>query len=241
MASIDPEGFYIYNLPGPLELATLSRPHVRIEQGVVRAYQPPSNLFSCAEDVRLLLFDGKEPNLDWRTYADCILSYAEQTGTTTLYFLGGVGGLVPHSRQPRLIGSVSHERLAPWLEHCGIALANYEGPGSFATYLMSRAADHGLAMAGLVVETPAYVQGANPKCIEAVLRKLSALLETPFDVSGLRAQADEWERRINEVLKQKPELAGFISKLEEDYDNEVFDNQMGDLKTWLREQGIRLD
>jgi hypothetical protein len=29
--------------------------------------------------------------------------------------------------------------------------------------------------------------------------------------------------------------------MEEDYDNEMFDTQMGDLKEWLEKQGIRLD
>lgn len=29
-ADIEPEGFYLYNLPGMMEMATLSRPHTRI-------------------------------------------------------------------------------------------------------------------------------------------------------------------------------------------------------------------
>jgi len=42
------------------------------------------------------------------------------------------------------------------------------------------------------------------------------------------------------VLEQ-PELAGNIGKLEEDYDNEIFNNEMGELKHWLEQQGIRVD
>jgi len=36
-------------------------------------------------------------------------------------------------------------------------------------------------------------------------------------------------------------LAANIQKLEEDYDNEIFNNDMGDLKDWLQQQGVRLD
>ncbi|MHC4758882.1 MAG: hypothetical protein ACYTE8_09505 [Planctomycetota bacterium] len=43
------------------------------------------------------------------------------------------------------------------------------------------------------------------------------------------------------VLKKQPELVSNIAKLEEDYDNEVFDTEMPDLKNWLQQKGIRLD
>jgi hypothetical protein len=42
-------------------------------------------------------------------------------------------------------------------------------------------------------------------------------------------------------VQQQPELAGNIRKLEEDYDNEIFDSEMGELKSWLEQQGIRVD
>jgi hypothetical protein len=45
---------------------------------------------------------------------------------------------------------------------------------------------------------------------------------------------------IDAVLEQ-PELANNIHKLEEDYDNEIFNSEMGDLKQWLEQQGIRVD
>ena len=39
-------------------------------------------------------------------------------------------------------------------------------------------------MAALVAEIPAYVQGRNPKCIEAVTRRLAGIL-------GLQVRLDE--------------------------------------------------
>jgi proteasome assembly chaperone (PAC2) family protein len=96
-------------------------------------------------------------------------------------------------------------------------------------------------MATLVALIPAYVQGRNPKCIEAVTRRLMGILGVQLDLEDLRTISDEFEKKLNDIVQEQPELAGNIQKLEEDYDNEIFDSEMGDLKTWLQQQGIRLD
>ena len=96
-------------------------------------------------------------------------------------------------------------------------------------------------MATLVAMIPAYVQGKNPKCIEAVTRRLAGILGLQVELDDLRDMSDEFEKRLSEIVQEQPELAGNIQKLEEDYDNEIFDNEMGDLKRWLQQQGIRLD
>jgi hypothetical protein len=57
----------------------------------------------------------------------------------------------------------------------------------------------------------------------------------------LRQISDEYEKRLNEVVREQPELAENIIKLEENYDNDIFDHEMGDLKNWLEQKGVRLD
>ena len=52
---------------------------------------------------------------------------------------------------------------------------------------------------------------------------------------------DAWETRLNDVLEGRQDLARYIQKLQEDYDNEVFETQMGDPKEWLQQRGIRVD
>lgn len=238
---IDPEGFYICNFPGSMEIAALFRPTTKIVDGLIQAYEPAQNLFYCDQRRQLVLFRGKEPNLNWVTFAECIFAAVAQLNVTELYFIGSYSGAVPHTREPRLSSTVSEQSLRPKLERCGVRFANYEGPASFSTHLLTGARERGLQMASLVAEIPAYIQGPNPKCIEAVVRKLAAILEVQFDLEELRALTAAWEERISEVLEEKTDLAGHIRKLEEDYDNEVFDTQMGDLKEWLEQQGIRVD
>jgi hypothetical protein len=139
------------------------------------------------------------------------------------------------------MSTVSDERLRPMLKPYVTDFTNYEGPASFSTHLMTEAGERGLRMASLVAEIPAYIQGTNPKSIEAVARKLTGLLGLQVGLDRLRAVTDAWEKRVNDVLEGKDELAKYIQKLEEDYDNEVFDTQMGDLKEWLERRGIRVD
>jgi hypothetical protein len=88
---------------------------------------------------------------------------------------------------------------------------------------------------------PAYIQGGNPKCIDVVVRRLLGMLGIEIHLDDLRATADEFERRLTEVVSEQAELAESVTKLEQDYDNEVFDSEMGDLRQWLHQKGIRLD
>jgi proteasome assembly chaperone (PAC2) family protein len=240
-AEIGPEGFYIYSFPGSMEITALFRPHAKIKNGLIKSYESPVNVFYYSEENDLILFSGKEPNLQWEEYAECIFSLCEQFGVKMIYFIGSVAGLVPHTREPRLFCSVSDAELKETFKHYGVQFTNYEGPASFITYLTANCNKRGLGMVSFVATIPAYVQGSNPKCIEAVTRRLVGMLELQIKLDELRAVSDEFEKKLSEIVQEQPELESNIQKLEEDYDNEIFNSEMGDLKKWLEQQGIRVD
>jgi predicted ATP-grasp superfamily ATP-dependent carboligase len=241
VARIDPEGFYIYNFPGSMEVSALFRPHTRIVDGAVRAFDPPHNCFYSAPEQNLLLFRGREPHLNWNAFADAIFELTARTGITRIYFVGSFGGTVPHTREPRLWCTVSDDALKAELMPYGVSFTTYDGPAGFATQLVRQARDRGVQMVNVVAEIPAYIQGTNPKAIDAGVRFLAAVLNLTVPLGRLRELSAVWEDKVNEVLERKPELVAHIRKLEEDYDNEVFDTQMGELKEWLERQGIRVD
>ena len=240
-AEIEPEGFYIYSFPGLMEVAALFRPHTRIKNGLVRSFEVPRNAFYCDGKNNLILFAGKEPNLRWEEFAECIFSLCAEFGVKEIFFIGSVAGLVPHTREPRLFCSVSDAELRETFQHYGLKFTNYEGPASIVTYLMANCVERDLSVASFVATVPAYVQGNNPKCIEAVTRRLVGILEVEVELDDLLALSDAFEKRLSDAVQEQPELAGNIHKLEEDYDNEIFDSEMGELKKWLEQQGIRLD
>lgn len=221
IARIEADPFYIYNFPGSMDVAALFRPPAKYEDGLITELQMPSNVFHCDPAANLVFFLGHEPNLRWQSFADCIFELAKAVGVSRIMFIGSFGGTVPHTREPRLYGSVSHERLKPLLREHGVRLSDYQGPASFSTLLLVQAAVHGVEMLSLVAEIPGYLQGLNPLSIEAVSRRLARLLNQPIDVDSLRSASNEWENQVSEAVAKDAELASTVRKLEEQYDNEL--------------------
>jgi proteasome assembly chaperone (PAC2) family protein len=224
-AEIDPEPFYIYNFPGSMDFAALFRPHVEISDGLIKTHNLPTNVFYLHGSGNLVLFVGKEPNLRWRTFGDCIFQLTQRIGVRRILFVGSFGGAVPHTREPRLYVTCSDPRLLPEMERYGLRRTGYEGPGSFTSYLMTQAESQGLEMTSLVAEIPGYLQGANPRSIEAVTRRLAKILKLPLDLASLRSASTTWELQVSGFVEENDELAEEVRKLEDAYDNELLERE----------------
>ena len=221
VASINPEPFYIYNFPGAMEITALFRPHVRYEAGVISDFDLPTNEFHCDTSRNTVFFLGKEPNLAWQSFGECIFEFIARVGVKRVIFIGSFGGSVPHTREPRLYASVSDPALKAQLEPFGVRFSDYEGPGSFASYLLSQAPKRGVEMISLSAEIPGYLDGMNPLSIEAVTRQLAALLALPMDLDELRHASNEWENQVTTAVEKDTDLAATVRQLEERYDNEL--------------------
>ena len=224
VARVDPAGFYIDSFPGSMEVTALFRPHVKYVGGLVESFDMPSNEFHADPGANIAFFVGKEPNLNWPGFADCIFEVVERLGVSRILFMGSFGGTVPHTREPRLFGSVSEKRLLPLLEQHALRPTDYEGPGSFATYLLAQSPKRRVEMLSISAEIPGYLQGANPLSIEAVTRRLAAIMELPVDLAKLREASTEWEMQVSEVVEKDEDLAKTVRKLEEQYDNELIES-----------------
>ena len=223
IAEIEAEPFYIYNLPGSMETTAMFRPHVEIEDGLIKTIDMPENTFYCHEPAGLLLFIGKEPNLRWQTFGECIFRFACQTNVRRILFIGSFGGSVPHTREPRLYVTCSEADLLAEMQRYGVRRSGYAGPGSFTSYLMTQAPSTGLQMVSLVAEIPGYLQGTNPVSIEAVTRRLAKILQLPLDLDSLRTASTQWEIQVSNALEDDEELAAQIRQLEEEYDNDLLE------------------
>lgn len=235
VAEIDSEAFYIFNFPGAMELAPLFRPHIKIKDGRVRECDLPQNIFYCDQKKNLAFFVGKEPNLKWRTFGECIFSFASQIGVSRIISVGSFCGTVPHTREPRLYASVSNASLKQYLQKSGVRPADYEGPGSFTSYLMTQAGDQGFEMVSLVAEIPSYLQGTNPLSIEAVTRRIALILGLKTDLAALRGVSNEWESQVSKAVGKDPELEEKIRELEKQYDDELLNTPMA--PDWLNDEG----
>lgn len=238
-AHIDPEDFYIYSFPGSMDVSALFRPEIAIEDGLVTEHEEPETTFYVAEPANVVLFKGREPNFRWRQYADCILALADAVQIKQILFVGSVSGIVPHTREPRFHCAVSHARHRGFIDAHNLLPSNYDGPGSFVSYLLTQCGARGIPMATLVAEVPAYVQGRNIKCIEAILRKLSEILDVPLDLEDLVYLRREFEQTVDRVVQARPDLADLIRSSEQDYDRDALGRQEDDLKAWFDRQNIQ--
>ncbi len=221
IAEIKPAGFYIDSFPGSMEITALFRPHVKTVNGRIETLDWPANTFYADPEAQMAYFIGKEPNLNWAGFADCVFDVAGRIGVKRIIFIGSFGGSVPHTREPRLYGSVSDASLLPLLEKHRLKPSNYEGPASFATYLLTRAPSHGMEMLSIVAEIPGYLEGVNPLSIEAVTRRLAAILEVAVNLDTLRNTSNEWEQQVTEAVEEDEDLANTVRNLEEEYDNQL--------------------
>ena len=221
VARIEPSGFYIETFPGSMELASLLRPHVEYEGGLIKTFEMSRNEIHADADAKLIFFVGREPNLNWVAFGDCVFELARKAGVTRIVFMGSFGGAVPHTREPRLFASVSSPELLPLLKQYGLKPTDYEGPASFATYLLARAKQEQLEMLSISVEIPGYLEGTNPLSIEAVTRRLGSMLNIPVDLAELRQASIEWEAQVTEAVAKDKSLAKSIRKMQEQYDNDL--------------------
>jgi hypothetical protein len=228
VADIDPDPYYLFNFPGSMEVAALFRPTLRIEGGLVASLDMPTNVFYGHAPANLLLFLGKEPNLRWRAFGDCVIELARRAGVKRMLFVGSFGGAVPHTREPRLHVTCSEARLLAEMQRYGLRRTGYEGPGSFSSYLLTRASSAGLEMVSLVAEIPGYLHGRNPMSIEAVTRRLAKILRLPLELDALRAESTAWELQVSRAVEDDEEMAATVRRLEEAYDDDLLRADAGE-------------
>lgn len=203
------------------------RPAIEIEDGLVQRIDMPSNVFYFHAETNLALFVGKEPNMRWPTFAECIFDLTRRSRLKRILFVGSFGGAVPHTRQPRLYVTCSNTDLVEEMRPYGVRRTGYAGPGSFTSYLLTQAAEAGIEMVSLVAEIPGYLQGENPSSIEAVTRRLVKMLRLPLSLDSLRAASTQWELQVSSAIEENAEMSAEVRKLEEAYDNDLLDRETG--------------
>jgi len=241
LAEINSEDFYIFNIPGTMELVSRFRPMVSIRDGIVQNIEIPENTFYYSEENNLIILVGNEPHMKWPEFSKCIFEIVKKFDVSIIYSINAVGGPVPHTRQPRLHATISNKNMEPGFQQLGVSITNYTGPSGISSYLIRDAAENGVPMANVIAEIPPYVHGRNDMCIEFIVKVFCGLLLIYFEHDDLKRMGEQLEDKLNKALEDYPELLERIRELEDNYDRAVFDMNMDEMKHWLEDRGIRLD
>ncbi len=210
LASFDAEAIYSYTVTRPVV-------HLSRRRGV-REVRWPALTFTALPmphapyDLVVLL--GPEPDLRWRSTARAAVDYARQLQVQRILALGSFYAPVAHSAPVPLVGTAYDPELRLVLRGMGLNETRYEGPTGFLTALLDTARQRGLAGAGIWGVAPSYLPGmSNPKVSAALLRTVERLLRVDLGRAELEATARDLELRIEEALRERPDLREFVEKL----------------------------
>jgi proteasome assembly chaperone (PAC2) family protein len=207
-ARIDPEDFYDFQS---------TRPHISFNEDRSREITWPGIEIFAARVPRaprdLILVQGPEPSMRWRTFCQHIIDLAEALGTQLVVTMGALLADVPHTQPVTINGLASDEALVTKL---GLIETTYEGPTGIVGVLHTACSEAGLPSASLWASVPHYVAAApNPKAALALVRKIEGLVAVSVDATDLENATSEYERQVGLAVQSDPDVQAFVERLEQ--------------------------
>ncbi|MEX1220130.1 MAG: PAC2 family protein [Solirubrobacterales bacterium] len=207
LAEIDPEDYFDFQA---------NRPTIAFSDGAHRRIEWPRNTFIAGRaqgaERDLVLLDGTEPNLKWRTYAETIVKVAEFLKIETVVVLGSLIAEVAHTMPVPITGLASSEVLVKELD---LDRSDYEGPTGIVGVLHDRCRAVGLPSVSLWAAVPHYVAAVpNPKAALALSERLEKITGVSADTSGLSEETAAYEEQIGRAVSADPEVEELVSRIE---------------------------
>jgi proteasome assembly chaperone (PAC2) family protein len=239
VAQIDPEEFFDFQT---------TRPTITLKEGQARHIEwPQNNMYTArvpAADRDLVLFDGTEPNLRWRTFSEGIATAADALGAEMVITMGALVAEVSHTLPVPITGLASSEEL---VEELDLERSNYEGPTGIVGVVHDCCRQLGMTSASLWAAVPHYVAAVpNPKAALALIRRLEGLTGIAVDASELEAETESYEEQIGRAVAANPEIKELVERIEaeqveqlgeEGADLPSADTIARDFQHFLRQQG----
>jgi proteasome assembly chaperone (PAC2) family protein len=218
IASIDPEEFVDFQA---------TRPQITLTEGQTRHIEwPASTLYAAPAPSAgrdLVLLEGIEPNLRWRTFAEGIVEVAEQLGVELMITLGALIAEVAHTLPVPITGLASSEEL---VERLDLSRSSYEGPTGSVGVLHDACRRRELDSASLWAAVPHYVAAVpNPKAALALLRRLEGLTGIAVDASELEEESTRYEEQVGRAVAANPEIEELVQRIEEQQQEQLGDGE----------------
>jgi proteasome assembly chaperone (PAC2) family protein len=207
VAQVDPEEYFDFQS---------TRPTITMDEGQTRRIEwPENNVFAVqvpSADRDLVLVDGTEPNLRWRTFSETIATVADALGVEMVITLGALIAEVSHTLPVPITGLASSPELVEELE---LERSNYEGPTGIVGVVHDLCRQNGIDSASLWAAVPHYVAAVpNPKAALALLRRLEGLTGIAVEASELEEETTDYEEQIGRAVAANPEIEELVSRIE---------------------------
>jgi len=238
IAEIDPEDFFDFQA---------SRPTITLTEGQTRRIEwPHNNLIAArvpAADRDLVLLDGTEPNLRWRTFSEAVATAADALGVEMVITLGSLVAEVSHTLPVPVTGLASDEQL---VEELDLQRSSYEGPTGIVGVVHDCCRQVGMRSASLWAAVPHYVAAVpNPKAALALLRRLEGLTGIAVEATELEEETASYEEQIDRAIAANPEIEELVDRIEAEQADQLqspedlpsADSIARDFQHFLRQQG----
>ncbi len=209
-ADIEAEAFFDF---------TTHRPTVHLDDEGQRTIVWPRNRFLHAKVAELgdvILLDGTEPALQWRTFCTEVLEVVRQFDVSMVLTFGALISDVPHSRPVEVYGSSSDAELS---SRYHFEPSSYEGPTGIVGVLQNELNKAGVVSASLWAAVPSYVHGSpSPKAALALVEKVAGMLDVGLPTTDLQIASAAYERQVNTLVSDDEDTAELVRQLEQRHD-----------------------
>lgn len=206
-AEIDPEDFFDFQA---------TRPFVRNAGEAGRRIEWPGNLFSWGTvpglERDLVVLQGTEPNLRWRTFTAAVTHLAQDLGVELVVTLGALQVDAAHTRPVPVTGSTTDLVLGAQL---GLRPTRYEGPTGITGVLHHACSEAGMQSTSLWAGVPHYLAGATYLAgTLALAERVVELLGAEVSLDSLAADAATQRDELSELVAEDGDLSEYVTDLE---------------------------
>lgn len=261
IGKMDPEGFYLFQIPGTHHLL---RPEVHFEEGYSKRIRPRRNEFFYTDlgNKGLVLFIGDEPHMGIDRYSDGLFHALKQLQVKRAALVGGVYGAMPYDKDREVSCSYSLRRMKSELDEYAVRFSNYQGGATIGSYIIDRAELHGLEIFVFNAFVPAYDFSQTGASIQGVriehdyrawyelMRRFNHMFGLGIDLSDLDRQSEELmasiDAKIAEMERALPQInvRSYLQKLTENFTerpfmplDDVWEQELRDLFTDSEDDG----
>jgi predicted ATP-grasp superfamily ATP-dependent carboligase len=221
IAEIDSEDYYDFQV---------NRPLIFVDDSMIRSLTWPGvQIFAQRNplgDRDFVLVRGVEPSMRWRSFANEILDLADDLEVELVITLGSMLADTPHTRPIPVSGTGAHPDIARRL---GVEVSRYEGPTGILAVIQDGCVRRGIDAIALWAAIPHYASASpSPKATLALVNGIEDFLEISLPQGVLPDFAQQWEKTVDEMVKEDSDIEEYIKTLEESKDATELSDESGE-------------
>lgn len=221
IAEIDSEDYYDFQV---------NRPLIFVDDSMIRSLTWPGvQIFAQRNPLGerdFVLVRGVEPSMRWKSFASELLDLADDLEVELVITLGSMLADTPHTRPIPVSGTGAHPDIARRL---GVEVSRYEGPTGILAVIQDGCVRRGIDAIALWAAIPHYASASpSPKATLALVNGIEDFLEISLPQGVLPELAKQWEKSVDEMVKEDSDIEEYIKTLEESKDATELSDDSGE-------------